>query len=885
MTGKRFIGLSASPQPSFAEATEGRPSPLGRGGKTFPRPEGRGRRSSGEAKSQWCLHESWKNSVGCLKRFAGLIKSLGTNRGLTPWCLGRTAVRPYTSSLTRLLASSLFFLLVTALPQTARAGPRTLQSDLAVSSVTVQSGATLETNGWNITVDSDVVVLGSGTIDAAHTGAGNAGKASLLTLSGNWSMMNSSGVFVAADSTVTFAGLAGSTSTLTGHTTFYTLKDITPGHTLAFPAASTTVVSGALILNGASGLPIYVRSSADGSYAYLFNSGTNSVTFANPKDSYSSSQTIVDIGGTDQTHNYNWSFLTGGAIWTSGGDADHYGTTGMTNGSWASLQSDAQTFVVGASSVAAATMTITQVYVVAGTSGAVTAAKDIRIKIPAGLAMSWDTTVLTAVIGGGAAAKVSGTVSYENSGKTLVLNVTSDFAAGDSITISGVAFQTFTAAGVAALQTDVDNGAVTDVDMNAKTIQNADAAFYEGGDADHYGTTGMTNGSWASLQSDAQTFVVGGSSVAAATMTITQVYVVAGTSGAVTAAKDIRIRIPAGLAMNWDTSALSAVIGGGAAAKVSGTVSYEDAGKTLVLNVSSDFVAGDSITVSGVAFTTFTGVSQGALQVDVDSGAVTGADVNVKTIGFFDAASYAGGDADHYALVALYNVGVASITAVSSYSITAAWSNADSDLGYILEASTGAWPNSYAGNKSSSTTNGALSTMTVSGLNSGTIYYLRVGSLWTDGTTSYALSAPVSTMTLSAVSCAARTSAASGAWSVGSTWDVGQAPVDCSSVTIRAGDAVTAAATVSISSLTVNGTLTLDSGGGAFTFTILNGGLAAATGSSFVQGAGNTLVVTGLVDLAVGSFTRDISTGTVTLKGTYGLNARGQNLGNVIFGH
>ena len=37
-------------------------------------------------------------------------------------------------------------------------------------------------------------------------------------------------------------------------------------------------------------------------------------------------------------------------------------------------------------------------------------------------------------------------MSYEDNGKTLVINVTSNFAAGDSITVSGLSYANFTAA-------------------------------------------------------------------------------------------------------------------------------------------------------------------------------------------------------------------------------------------------------------------------------------------------------------------------------------------------------------------------------------------------------------------------------------------------------
>jgi len=79
----------------------------------------------------------------------------------------------------------------------------------------------------------------------------------------------------------------------------------------------------------------------------------------------------------------------------------------------------------------------------------ITAANDIRIRIPSGFNMTWDTSDTTASSAAQATAKVSTTVSYEDSGKTLVLNVTSNFAASDQITISGLSFSGFTAVSAA----------------------------------------------------------------------------------------------------------------------------------------------------------------------------------------------------------------------------------------------------------------------------------------------------------------------------------------------------------------------------------------------------------------------------------------------------
>jgi hypothetical protein len=98
-------------------------------------------------------------------------------------------------------------------------------------------------------------------------------------------------------------------------------------------------------------------------------------------------------------------------------------------------------------------------------SPVITAANDICIRIPSGFNMSWSTAHTTALISGSAAGKVSTTVSYEDSGKTLAINVTSNFAAGDSITVSDLSFTNFTAASYGDnLELEVDNDGTTAVE-------------------------------------------------------------------------------------------------------------------------------------------------------------------------------------------------------------------------------------------------------------------------------------------------------------------------------------------------------------------------------------------------------------------------------------
>lgn len=100
-----------------------------------------------------------------------------------------------------------------------------------------------------------------------------------------------------------------------------------------------------------------------------------------------------------------------------------------------------------------------------------------------------------------------------------------------------------------------------------------------------------------------QTFQVNDSATA-----ISQLRVKTTRTPVLTAANDIRIKIPSAFNMNWQTSTLIATLGGGASAKASTTVSYPD-DKTLLINVLTDFVADDELTISGLNFSNFTSAS------------------------------------------------------------------------------------------------------------------------------------------------------------------------------------------------------------------------------------------------------------------------------------
>jgi len=211
--------------------------------------------------------------------------------------------------------------------------------------------------------------------------------------------------------------------------------------------------------------------------------------------------------------------------------------------------------------------------------GSITAINDIRIRIPESFNMTWDTTDTSADIGGTASGKVNSTVSFPDN-KTLLIDVTSDFAAGDTLTISGLSFTNFSAAsGQDNLELYIDGGHVLNT-VDTKTI---------------------LIGTKAIISSDSnQDFAVGDWSTEISPITIRAI-----TDDAdINSANDIRIKIPSTFPMIWNTSDISAVISGSAAAKVTTTVSYPD-NRTLLINVISDFAEGDEITISGLSFTNF----------------------------------------------------------------------------------------------------------------------------------------------------------------------------------------------------------------------------------------------------------------------------------------
>ena len=270
-----------------------------------------------------------------------------------------------------------------------------------------------------------------------------------------------------------------------------------------------------------------------------------------------------------------------------------------------------QSFTVGDPDTPAAVITITEDF----GATTMTAVKDLRIRIPAGFNMRWDSLVPSVTLGGSAFAKVDPTIKgYEDLGRTVVLDVTADFAPGDVLTISGLQFTSFVAPSpFDNLELEVANDGLASA-FDDKTIAIGPSANPNLSSFDH------------------QFFTVGPGPSPAEALFISE-----GAVAAINAFDDIRIHIPGSLAMEWNTTLTSAIIGGNAASKVSTTVSY--AGTTiLIIDVTAPFAAGEFISVSGLEFVNLVTPGVGNLELEVDNaGGIVGFDD--KVIAITDAAA------------------------------------------------------------------------------------------------------------------------------------------------------------------------------------------------------------------------------------------------------
>lgn len=202
-----------------------------------------------------------------------------------------------------------------------------------------------------------------------------------------------------------------------------------------------------------------------------------------------------------------------------------------------------QTFTENDAPTSISTISITD-----GATPSVTAANNIRIRIPSGFNMTWDTSDTTANIGGTNWSKTGAgssgatvTVTYEDSGRTVVVPVTSDFTASNDITVYGLSFSNFTDVSSADNLELVLSGAGGGVSVyDTKTIEVLFQPYQI----------------LVALASKInQVFNTGDATTLISPLTMT-----ASTTNPITTGDDIRIKIPSGFNMTWDDADTAATV-------------------------------------------------------------------------------------------------------------------------------------------------------------------------------------------------------------------------------------------------------------------------------------------------------------------------------------
>ena len=234
-----------------------------------------------------------------------------------------------------------------------------------------------------------------------------------------------------------------------------------------------------------------------------------------------------------------------------------------------------QQYTVNDPSSAVNTITLTD-----AASPSFQAGNSLEVVIPTALKCEFKTSV-TPTFGGTGASHItspSTTFSYPNA-TTLRILVNTDFAGSQTLTISGLEFTNFSQASApTSLQLRVNiGGPVSATDNRTKAI-----------------------GAPTISSLSNQVFGVGDPTTTAAMITITE----DGTTPRIKPGTDIRVRIPSGFNMVWANTAPT--LGGTAAGSV-GTPTF--AGRIMTIPVSTPFTAGQTLTITGAQFTSFSGLS------------------------------------------------------------------------------------------------------------------------------------------------------------------------------------------------------------------------------------------------------------------------------------
>ncbi len=154
---------------------------------------------------------------------------------------------------------------------------------------------------------------------------------------------------------------------------------------------------------------------------------------------------------------------TGWAAIYTGGEGAYYAMQAMTNDVNVatvpvSISSEAdQWFVRGYAAADISPIKITD----ATNTPLISNGVAIALSIPEDLSMTWDETCLAPTFSGSAASKV-GSISYTHSNKRLLIEVTANFDAGDTLVVSNLACKDYLGTGSSRLELDYDNDGVPD---------------------------------------------------------------------------------------------------------------------------------------------------------------------------------------------------------------------------------------------------------------------------------------------------------------------------------------------------------------------------------------------------------------------------------------
>jgi len=191
----------------------------------------------------------------------------------------------------------------------------------AASVVTVGSSASLDLGTGSLDLGcADLTV--AGTLSAGTAGFTQArnvtidptglvnGNSATLAVAGDW---DNAGTFNAGTSTVQLVDDCSlASATISGDTTFANLEmTTTSGFLYSFTAGSTQTVTGALALQGAAANLLTIRSTLDGSEAFLNVQGSSSGDFVDVQDNDATGGNAITLGANSVKGSNTPGWLTG----------------------------------------------------------------------------------------------------------------------------------------------------------------------------------------------------------------------------------------------------------------------------------------------------------------------------------------------------------------------------------------------------------------------------------------------------------------------------------------------------------------------------------------------------------------------------------------------